>query len=112
MLLIMLLTSASEEMAWRRSRSREQSGHKFIEACARLPGAWSRLGNLGWYLVTSNRLLCRDLNDSAVVVIARHQILGDFIERGPVGLAERMVPYDKRRAGVELFILQVSAGEL
>src|SRR3954465_8970326 len=45
-------------------------------------------------------------------VIGAHQVGDSFVEAVPRRLAEVMVADDERRAGVELLVLQVAAGEL
>ena len=46
------------------------------------------------------------------IVVARHQILDQLVELGPVGFAVGMIADDERGAGIELLVLQVPAREL
>src|SRR5687768_5094437 len=45
-------------------------------------------------------------------VIRGHEVVDDFVIVRPRSLAEIMVAHDEGRAGVELLVLQVAAGEL
>src|SRR5690349_5145876 len=45
-------------------------------------------------------------------VVARHQVVDQPMELVPRRFAEAVVAHDERRAGVELLVLQVAAGEL
>src|ERR1700694_4851318 len=58
-------------------------------------------------------LLCRGLvrRSGPGIAVTGHQIVDDLLERRPVGLAERVIAHDERRAGIEFLILLVAAGE-